>query len=95
MPRPVDDDVQVDLYSSAFCEPCRVTRGRLDEAARLVPAARVRDRDVAAFPDEAELDGIRVTPTVVVRDDAGREVFRAEGVPSLPQLLVAMAKAVA
>jgi protein-disulfide isomerase len=45
------------------------------------------------FEAQAEVDGIRVTPTVIVRSEDGTEVFRAEGVPTLPQVLTAFAKA--
>jgi protein-disulfide isomerase len=54
----------------------------------------VHEFDVARHVDEAAAAGIRVTPTVVVLDDARREVFRAEGAPTLQQVLVALAKAV-
>jgi protein-disulfide isomerase len=86
--------VIVDLYTSAFCEPCHLTRAVLADAARLVPAARIVERDVVTFESQAELDGIEVTPTVIVRDAEGTEVFRAQGVPTLPQVLTALAKAV-
>ena len=84
----------VDLYTSAFCEPCHRTRAVLADAARLVPAARIVERDVVAFEAQAEADGILVTPTVIVRSADGAEVFRAQGVPTLPQVLTALAKAV-
>lgn len=90
----VDPVVNIHFFSSAFCEPCMATRGVLAEAARLVPAARVHEFDVARHVDEAAAAGIRVTPTVVVLDDERREVFRAEGAPTLQQVLVALAKAV-
>ena len=86
--------VRVELFTSSFCEPCIVTRGVLAEAARLVPDADIVERDVAMHPDAAEAAGIRSTPTVVVLGADNREVFRAEGVPTLNQVLVAMAKAV-
>ena len=41
----------------------------------------------------AEAEGIRTTPTVIVKNAAGTEVFRAAGVPTLAQVLVAAAKA--
>ena len=84
----------VDLYTSAFCEPCHLTRAVLADAARLVPAAKIVERDVVAFESQAEADGIEVTPTVIVRSTDGSEVFRAQGVPTLPQVLTALAKAV-
>jgi len=82
------------FFSSNFCEPCMVTRKVLDEVSTLVPSARIAELDVVRDSDEAERAGIRVTPTVVVLKDDGAEVFRAEGVPSLNQVLVALAKAV-
>jgi hypothetical protein len=84
----------VDLYTSAFCAPCHLTRAVLADAAKLVPAATVVERDVVAFAEQAEGDGIRVTPTVIVRGADGAEVFRGEGIPTLPQVLSALARAV-
>ena len=84
----------VDLYTSAFCGPCHQTRAVLADAARLVPSVCVVERDIVAFETQAEADGIVVTPTVIVRSSDGTEVFRAQGVPTLPQVLTALAKAV-
>ncbi len=66
----------------------------LEQVARLVPAAAIAELDAARDSAEAERAGIRSTPTVVVLDGADREVFRAEGVPTVNQVLVALAKAV-
>ena len=66
----------------------------LAEVAELVPTARIAELDVARDADEAERAGIRSTPTVVVVVDDGAEVFRAEGVPTVNQVLVALARAV-
>jgi len=82
------------FFSSAFCEPCMATRGVLAEVARLVPAAAIAELDVVRDAGEAERAGIRSTPTVVVVGADGAEVFRAEGVPTVNQVLVALAKAV-
>ncbi|CAN5371601.1 hypothetical protein BH10ACT7_BH10ACT7_22050 [soil metagenome] len=82
------------FFSSSFCEPCMATRTVLGEVAQLVPAARIAELDIAQYPDEAERAGIRSTPTVVVVGADGVEVFRAEGVPTVNQVLVALAKAV-
>ncbi|MDR6970307.1 thioredoxin family protein [Leifsonia shinshuensis] len=81
------------LYTSAFCEPCMQTRAVLAEAARLAPRIAVTELDVARNIDRAERDGIRSTPTVIVEGQDGAEVFRAEGVPTLAQVLAAAAKA--
>ena len=82
------------FFSSNFCEPCMVTRKVLGEVSTLVPSARIAELDVVRDADEAERAGIRSTPTVVVVQDDGTEVFRAEGVPTVNQVLVALAKAV-
>ena len=71
-----------------------LTRKVLAEVSALVPSARIAELDVARDSDEAERAGIRSTPTVVVLGDDGTEVFRAEGVPTVNQVLVALAKAV-
>ncbi|MCU1556779.1 MAG: thioredoxin [Microbacteriaceae bacterium] len=70
------------------------TRAILDQATKLVPTLAIAELDVARDATEAERAGIRSTPTVIVLDGGGSEVFRAEGVPSLNQVLVALAKAV-
>ena len=81
-------------FSSAFCDPCVQTRAVLEHVARLVPAAAIAELDAARDSAEAERAGIRSTPTVVVLDAADHEVFRAEGVPTVNQVLVALAKAI-
>lgn len=86
--------MELTLFSSSFCDPCIQTRSVLAEVERLVPSATVRVVDVASNIDESEASGIRSTPTVVVKSNDGTEVFRAEGVPSLAQVLVAAAKAI-
>ncbi|MFZ2964525.1 MAG: thioredoxin family protein [Rhodoglobus sp.] len=86
--------MKVAFYSSAFCEPCMLTRSVLAEASRLVPTASVVELDVARDEARAQADGIRLTPTVIIAADDGTEVFRAEGAPTLNQVLVALAKAV-
>ena len=82
------------FFSSNFCEPCMITRGVLKDVAALVPAAKIAELDVVRDSAEAEKAGIRMTPTVVVTSADGTEVFRAEGVPTVNQVLVALAKAV-
>jgi thiol-disulfide isomerase/thioredoxin len=82
------------LFSSSFCDPCIATRAVIAQVPALVPSAVIAELDVALHPDEAERAGIRSTPTVIVTNDDGLEVFRAEGVPTLNHVLVALAKAV-
>lgn len=71
-----------------------MTRGVLLEVAALVPAANIAELDVVRDAAEAERALIRTTPTVIVLAGDGSEVFRAEGVPTVNQVLVALAKAV-
>ena len=70
-----------------------ITRGVLAEAGRLVGAMQLIEHDIVRDESEAERLRIRSTPTVIVSASNGAEVFRAEGIPSLNQLLVALAKA--
>jgi protein-disulfide isomerase len=60
----------------------------------LLPDVKIAELDVARDTVEAEKAGIRSTPTIVVASADGTEVIRAEGVPTVNQVLVALAKAV-
>lgn len=86
--------MQLIFFASSFCEPCIQTRAVLDSASKLVSGLKIAELDVAGASPEAERAGVRSTPTVIVLNDANVEVFRAEGVPTLNQVLVALAKAV-
>lgn len=90
----VSPSVNLDLYTSAFCGPCIMTRAVVEDVRRLVPQAVITEMDVAFHEDRAEAAQIRSTPTVVVRTNDGAEVYRAEGIPTVNQVLVALAKAV-
>jgi hypothetical protein len=90
----VGTGVNLDLYTSAFCDPCIMTRAVIEDVRRLVPAVVVTEKDVARNEDAARAELIRSTPTIIVRSDDGTEVFRAEGIPTVNQVLVALAKAV-
>ena len=85
--------MELTLVTSAFCGACARTRSVLAEASRYLPDATVTEIDVARDPDTAEALDIRFTPTVIVRDGSGAEVFRAEGVPTVPQVLTAAVRA--
>ena len=85
--------MELTLVSSSFCGACSRTRAVLADAARLLPDAKVVEIDVARDPDAAEELDIVFTPTVIIRNAAGVEVFRAEGVPTVPQVLTAAVKA--
>jgi thioredoxin 1 len=83
--------MKLELYTSAFCGACHAARSVVAEAARLVPSLVATDLDVAASPYLAEAREIASTPTIVLTDDEGTELFRAAGAPSVPQLLRAVA----
>jgi hypothetical protein len=85
--------VNVDFFTSAFCEPCMITRSVLAEAARLVSAMNLVEHDIVRDESESVRLAIRSTPTVIICDSDDVEIFRAEGIPSLNQVLVALAKA--
>lgn len=85
--------VLLELYTSAFCEPCHRAREVVAEAQRLVPALVVEERDVAAHAVRAEELVITTTPTTIIRRVDGTEVVRAAGVPTLARLLTALAQA--
>jgi thiol-disulfide isomerase/thioredoxin len=86
------EGVRVLMFSSLFCVPCHATRRTLQEVQRLLPWLPVEELDVAAHPELAEAERIRSTPTILVL--AGdREVLRAEGVPTAPQVLQAVVRA--
>jgi thiol-disulfide isomerase/thioredoxin len=92
--RAVGTYVNLDFYTSAFCDPCIMTRAVVEDVRKLVPAVTVRELDVARDEDLAREAGIRSTPTIIVRSNDGAEVFRAAGIPTVNQVLVALAKAV-
>ncbi|BDZ49950.1 hypothetical protein GCM10025867_21910 [Frondihabitans sucicola] len=83
--------MKLELYTSAFCGACHAARLAVEEATRLVPQLVATDLDVARHEAEAEARDIVSTPTIVLTDDAGLELFRAAGAPNVPQLLTAVA----
>lgn len=88
-----EPQIELELYSTSFCGACRQTKSVLERVHQLVPNTIIREHDVAFEPDLAESHDIVATPTVIVRTGAGVEVMRASGVPSIDQVLVAVAGA--
>jgi len=80
------------LFTSAFCGACAAARAAVTDAVRLIPDATLAEVDVALAPERAHALDIRSTPTVLIRDDDGTVVFRAEGAPTVSQVLVAAAR---
>lgn len=77
-------------FSSAFCAPCRATRRLLDEVAAMVPGVAHVEIDAEHHLELVRRVGVMRTPTTLVLDAAGREVTRAQGVPTKPQVIAAL-----
>ena len=86
-------DLEFVLFTSSFCGACALTRERIDMVAEAVGKDRVtwREVNVAADPARAEEEGIDVTPTVVLARPDGTELMRAGGIPTIEQVLRAIA----
>lgn len=87
--------VHFELFSTSFCGACRQTRLVLDRVLSLIPGSTLAEHDLAFEPDLAKERGIEHSPTTIIRDDEGRELFRAVGVPTVPHVLVAAERAIA
>lgn len=79
-------------FSSAFCAPCRATRRLLTEVAQVVSGVEHVEIDAEHHLDLVRRLGVMRTPTTLVLDASGREVTRAQGVPTKPQVLAALAQ---
>jgi thiol-disulfide isomerase/thioredoxin len=77
-------------FSSAFCAPCRATRRLLADVAAVVPGVEHVEIDAEHHLELVRRLGVMRTPTTLVLDAAGREVTRAQGVPTRPQVLAAL-----
>jgi len=85
-------ELEIVVYTSSFCGACTATLDRVRTAGELVGDRLAwREVNVAAHPEEAEARAIEATPTVVLVRPDGGEAMRAEGVPSLDQVLAAVA----
>ncbi|MEU3313693.1 thioredoxin family protein [Streptomyces sp. NPDC006662] len=81
-------------FSSAFCQPCRVTRRILAEVAGMVDGVVHVEIDAERnLPLVRALD-VEKTPTVFVLDGAGRIVRRAAGMPRKADVIAALGAAV-
>ncbi|WP_051218349.1 thioredoxin family protein [Nocardioides insulae] len=78
-------------FSSAFCAPCRMARTTLARSAALVPGVVHLEVDAERHLSIVRALEVRSTPTTLVLDAGGREVWRAEGVPSRRQVLSVLA----
>ena len=78
-------------FSSAFCQPCRATRGILADVAAGRPGVRHVEVDAESHLDVVRALDIRRTPTVMLVDDTGRIVGRASGQPRKAEVVAVVA----
>jgi thiol-disulfide isomerase/thioredoxin len=77
-------------FSSAFCQPCRVTRVVLADVASKVDGVEHIELDAESNLELVREIGILRTPTTLVLDREGRITARASGVPRKDQVLAAL-----
>lgn len=68
----------VNYYSAAWCGPCKVARPVVEQVVRENPSVQYRYIDVDHSPQDAQANGVRSVPTVIVKRD-GVEVARYVG----------------
>ncbi len=77
-------------FSSAFCAPCRATRRILADVAAVEDGVAHLEIDAEHHLEVVRALGILRTPTTLVLDAAGREITRAAGAPTKPQVIAAV-----
>jgi thiol-disulfide isomerase/thioredoxin len=88
--RPLGDRATLVQFSSAFCAPCRATRGILAEVAGMVDGVAHVEIDAEAHLDLVQSLDIRRTPTVLVLGPDGRIARRASGQPRKADVIAAL-----
>ena len=84
--------IELVLYSSRFCGACTLTRERIDLVVNAVGGRVIwKEIDVSDHTEAAIQAQVIVSPTVVITRMNGEEVTRAAGVPTIEQLLGAIA----
>lgn len=78
-------------FSSAFCQPCRVTRVVLADVAASVPGVVHVEIDAEHHLDLVRRLGIMRTPTTLVLDAHGSVIKRAVGTPRKADVIAALA----
>ncbi|MBO1419257.1 thioredoxin family protein [Streptomyces sp. FH025] len=91
---PLGERATLVQFSTAFCQPCRVTRRVLAEVAEMVDGVAHVEVDAEARLELVRRLEILRTPTVLVLDAEGRVVRRAAGTPRKVDVIAALGQAV-
>lgn len=83
-------DVTLLQLSSTFCAPCRHTRILLNGFAERTQGLHHIEVDLTHHPEWSTPLGVHRTPTTVVLDRGGCELFRFSGVPRRADLAEAL-----
>lgn len=73
-------------FSTAFCQPCRATRGTLSHIAESADGVEHVEIDAESNLELVRRVGIARTPTTLILDGVGRVVGRATGVPRVTEV---------
>lgn len=84
------DAVTLLQLSTTFCAPCRHTRILLANFAERTEGVRHVEVDLTGHPDWSTPLRVHTTPTTLVFDAGGRELFRVGGVPRRGDLAAAL-----
>jgi thiol-disulfide isomerase/thioredoxin len=77
-------------FSSAFCAPCRATRGVLSEVAKMVDGVRHVEIDAESRLDLVRRLDVMRTPTTFVLGPGGHITHRASGQPRKADVIAAL-----
>ena len=77
-------------FSSAFCTPCRATRGLLRDITKDLSDVKHVDIDAESHLELVRKLDIRSTPTTLILDHYGIEIGRAVGAPKREQVVNAL-----
>ncbi|MER8232505.1 thioredoxin family protein [Streptomyces sp. NPDC094049] len=90
---PLGERATLVQFSTAFCQPCRATRGTLAEVAAMIPGVGHVEIDAEERLELVRALGVTRTPTVLVLDATGRVVRRAAGQPRTADVIAALGRA--
>lgn len=83
--------MDLELYTQPFCAPCARARQVVARVQELLPDLRVREYNVVNELERGRELGITSTPVIRLLR-GGHQLFRADAVPTVKQLLAAIAR---